>query len=144
MNTHKSIALITAFPPSTRSLNEYGLHLAKGFAAREDVSEVIVLADQLEEPAAELDLGPKIKVQRVWSFNKTRSQASLISAARAAKADSLIFNIQTASFGDREIPAAMGLMTPGLLRRMSYHVGVIAHNIIGGCLLYTSPSPRDA
>lgn len=132
MTTQYRIALISAFPPSTKSLNEYGLHLAKGFAAREDVSEVIVLADHLDEPAEELDLGQKVKVQRVWAFNKTRSQTSLISAARAARADSLIFNIQTASFGDREIPAATGLMTPGLLRRLGQHVGLIAHNIIGG------------
>ena len=52
------IALVSAFPPGRQTLNEYGLHLAKGFAEREDVSEVIILADRLEQSLPELDLGP--------------------------------------------------------------------------------------
>ena len=131
-STSKRIALVSAFPPAQQSLNEYGLHLAKGFAAREDVAEVIVLADKADGPIAELDLGPKIRVQRVWSFNRPLSQINLIRAARAAKADSVIFNVQTASFGDREIPAALGLMTPAALRLLGSHVGIIAHNLIAG------------
>ena len=134
-STPKRIALVSAFPPAQQSLNEYGLHLAKGFAARADVSEVIVFADTADTaggPIEELDLGPKVKVQRVWSFNKPMSQLRLIRAARAAKADSIIFNVQTASFGDREIPAATGLMVPAALRLMGSRVGIIAHNLIAG------------
>ena len=63
------IALVSAFPPGQKSLNEYGLHLAKGLADRSDVDEVVVLADVLDQPASELDLGPKVRVDRVWRFN---------------------------------------------------------------------------
>ena len=128
----KRITLVSAFPPGRQSLNEYGLHLAKGFAAHDEVAEVLVLADQLDGPGQELDMGPKIKVQRVWAFNKPFSQWRLFRAARAAKTDAVIFNLQTASFGDKEIPAATGLMVPAVLRLFGSHVGVIAHNLIAG------------
>jgi len=53
------LALVSAFPPGRQSLNEYGFHLANEMADRRDVSEVVVLADRLTEPAEELKLNPK-------------------------------------------------------------------------------------
>ena len=37
------IALVSAFPPGGKSLNEYGLHLARGLASHPDVAEVAVI-----------------------------------------------------------------------------------------------------
>ena len=73
------IALVTAFPPGKQTLNEYGLHLAKGLAERADVAEVIVLADVIPEAMPELDLGPKITVKRCWSFNSLLTLPKLTS-----------------------------------------------------------------
>jgi len=53
----KTIAIVTAFPPSAGSLNEYGLHLVNAFAARADIEKIIVIADKYEGGAQELDLG---------------------------------------------------------------------------------------
>ncbi len=130
--TARRIALVSAFPPGKLSLNEYGLHFAKELAARGDVSAVIVLADQLDEPLAELDLGPKVEVRRVWRFNAVGTLPRLLGALRAARADAVVFNLQTATFGDREVPAALGLMAPALARLIGVPSGIIAHNIIAG------------
>ena len=130
--TARRIALVSAFPPGKLSLNEYGLHFAKELAARDDVSAVIVLADKLDEPLAELDLGPKVEVRRVWRFNAGGTLPRLLGALRAARADAVIFNLQTATFGDREVPAALGLMAPALARLIGVPSGIIAHNIIAG------------
>ena len=126
------IALVSAFPPALQSLNEYGFHLAKGLAARDDVARVTVLADISDTHLRELDLGPKVQVRRVWRFNGLGTVPALLSALRALRPDGVLFNLQVASFGDREIPAALGLCAPALARVMGIPSGVIAHNIVEG------------
>ncbi len=128
----KTIALISAFPPSSKSLNEYGYHLALNFAKDARIGKVIVLADILDEELSEWDLGDKIEVQRVWRFNAVSNPISLLRALREVKPDLALFNLQTASFGDREVPAALGLMAPMLARYRGYQSGVIAHNMVSG------------
>ena len=126
------LALVSAFPPGMQSLNEYGLHLAKEFASRSDVSEVVVISDTTDAATAELDLGQKISVQRIWSFNDVKSAPKILSTLRRTKCDAVIWNLQTATFGDKEIPAALGLIAPAIARLMGIPSGVIAHNILQG------------
>lgn len=128
----RRIALVSAFPPGRQTLNEYGLHLARAFADRPDVAEVVVIADRLPAPCAELELGPKIRVRRTWSFNALASSAQILSALKSEKVDAAIFNLQMASFGDRELPAALGLLAPMAARLAGIPTGVIAHNLIIG------------
>ena len=132
LSSSRRIALVTAFPPSQLSLNEYGLHIAKELALRPDVDAVIVLADQSPAQLLELDLGPKVKVHRVWRFNAIGTLPRLMRELQAAHADAVIFNLQTATFGDREVPAALGLLAPALARLIGLPCGIIAHNIIAG------------
>lgn len=126
------LALVSAFPPGRQSLNEYGLHLAKEMAARTDVAEVVVLADKLTEAAPELALGPKVRVARCWEFNSLGAAPSILRTLKLEGVDAAIWNLQTASFGDREIPAALGLMAPAAARLLGTPSGVIAHNILQG------------
>lgn len=127
-----TVALVSAFPPNTGSLNEYGLHLARAFAENEDVKKVVIIADKGDTPFVELELGPKIEVRRVWRFNDPLSILHITSALRKARADVAVYNVQTATFGDRELPAALGLATPALTRFLGVPSGIIAHNIIEG------------
>lgn len=131
MTQHK-IALVSAFPPSQNSLNEYGYHLALSFAERPDVSEVIIIADQQSAPTPELDLGPKITVQRIWRFNSCNAALDIRKAVKAAKPSLTLFNLQMASFGDWELPAALGLFAPMLTRYSGHLTGIIAHNLFLG------------
>lgn len=126
------VALVSAFPPGQQSLNEYGLHLAREMSLNPNISEVIVIADKLDEPAPELDLGPKVRVLRVWSFNSLSAGFSIIKALRKEKVDASIWNLHAASFGDRELTAALGLMAPAFARRLASPCGVIAHNLVAG------------
>lgn len=128
----RRIALVSAFPPGRQTLNEYGLHLARAFADRPDVAEVVVIADRLPAPQAELALGPKIRLRRTWSFNALTSTPRILAALRAEKVDAALFNLQMASFGDREFPAALGLLAPMAARLAGIPTGVIAHNLILG------------
>lgn len=132
MSKRLKLALVSAFPPGRQSLNEYGYHLALNLAQRDDVEEVIVLADKLAQPVPELDLGPKITVRRVWSFNALTNLPAIVRNLRGLRPDGAVFNLHTASFGDRELTAALGLITPAVARWAGVPSGVIAHNIIAG------------
>lgn len=126
----KTLAIVTAFPPSAGSLNEYGFHLVNAFVAREDIEKVIVIADKYDDTTAELDLGPKVEVQRVWRFNNPFAGLHILRALKKCKAEGVLYNLQTASFGDSEIPAALGLLTPALSHKLSIPSGVIMHNLV--------------
>jgi glycosyltransferase involved in cell wall biosynthesis len=126
------IALVTAFPPGRASLNEYGMHLVRELAARDDIFKVTVLADTLDTTAPEMDLGPKVQVQRAWRFNALSTLPRLLNSLRRIRPDGVLFNVQTASFGDRELPAALGLTAPAAARLVGVPSGILAHNIIAG------------
>ena len=126
----KTIAIVTAFPPSAGSLNEYGFHLVNAFAARKDIEKIIVIADKYDGDTAELDLGPKVDVKRVWRFNSPFAGLHILKALKSSKAEGALYNLQTASFGDSEIPAALGLLTPALSQKLSMPSGVIMHNLV--------------
>ena len=126
----KTIAIVTAFPPSAGSLNEYGFHLVNAFAARDDIEKIIVIADKYKGDAPELDLGPKVDVRRVWTFNSPFAALHILAALKASGAENALYNLQTASFGDSEIPAALGLLTPAMSQKLSIPSGVIMHNLV--------------
>lgn len=126
----KTIAIVTAFPPSAGSLNEYGFHLVNAYIARPDIEKIIVIADKFEGDIPELDLGSKVEVQRVWNFNSPFAGLHILKALKASNADGALYNLQTASFGDSEIPAALGLLTPAISQKLIIPSGVIMHNLV--------------
>ena len=126
----KTIAIVTAFPPGAGSLNEYGFHLVNAFAARTDIEKIIVIADKYDGGLPELALSSKVEVQRVWKFNNPLAGLHILQALKASGVDGALYNLQTASFGDSEIPAALGLLTPAMSQKLSIPSGVIMHNLV--------------
>ena len=126
----KTLAIVTAFPPSAGSLNEYGFHLVNAFAARADIEKIIVIADKYDDTRPELDLGLKVEIRRVWRFNNPLAGLHILRALKKCKAEGALYNLQTASFGDSEIPAALGLLTPTISHKFSVPSGVIMHNLV--------------
>ena len=126
----KTVTIVTAFLPSTGSLNEYGLHLVNAFAARDDIQKVIVIADKYDVDAPELNLDSKIEVRRVWKFNNLFAALHILNALRVSGSENALYNLQTASFGDSEIPAVLGLLTPAISQKLSIPSGIIMHNLV--------------
>ncbi|GHF46502.1 glycosyltransferase involved in cell wall biosynthesis [Deinococcus metalli] len=124
------IAVVSAYPPGRRSLNEYGLHLSRVLAEKVEVSHVTVIADRLpaaQEAQAAVADAPNVR--RVWSFNDSLSAVKILWALRRARPDAVIFNLQMASFGDRRVPAALGLLTPMLARLGGLPTITLLHNL---------------
>lgn len=118
------LVLVTAYPPSQGSLNEYGFHLARVLADKPEVTRLTILADvlptQTDDPA---------HVRRVWRFNDPMNALHLQRALREVKPDAVLYNLQFATFGDRKVAAALGLLAPVLSRLRGVPTITLLHNI---------------
>ena len=102
------LAIVTAYPPSKVTLNEYAYHLVKQFRQQEEVTELVLLTDVREEEA-DLNFeenGCKVTVKQCWKFNSYTNVISIIRAVRETQPDAVLYNLQFMKFGDKKIPAA--------------------------------------
>ncbi len=120
------ICLVTAFPPSTQRLNEYGLHLAQHTREQQQVS-LTVLADRFEPRLPEVD---GYHVERCWGFNDIGTPFRILRAVRRLKPDVVWFNVVYSTFGDNPLAAFIGLCTPALLRLAGFRTHVTLHHLM--------------
>lgn len=126
------IAVVTAFPPSKVTLTEYGYHLVKHLALKDKVTEVVLITDRTEEKKT-IDFETnncKITVKECWSFNSYKNFFGIYNAVNKEKPDAVLFNLQFMKFGDKKIPAAMGLMLPMAFKIKKIPTIVLLHNIL--------------
>ncbi|KZE42906.1 hypothetical protein AVW09_08485 [Microbacterium sp. T32] len=121
------IGVVTAFPPGRNSLNEYGYHLVRHLSRLEEVSGVVVYTDETDagEPAP-LD---RVAFEPSWTFNDVRTVLRVARAVARTRPDAVILNLQFATFGDKRVPGALGLLLPALLRARGVPTLVILHNL---------------
>ena len=125
------LAVVTSFPPSKVTLNEYGYHLVKNFVQKEEVTELLLVTDKSEDPKQlDFENSNKVTVSECWSFNSYSNIISIIKTVVKEKPDSILFNLQFVKFGDKKIPAALGLLLPMILRLMGFKTMVLMHNIL--------------
>ena len=125
------IAVVTSFPPSKVTLNEYGYHLVKNFVNKNDITELLLLTDKTKAPKQlDFDNSDKVKVNECWSFNSYLSFFTILKTILKERPDAVLFNLQFLKFGSKKIPAAMGLMLPMLLRLIGISTIVLLHNIM--------------
>ncbi|UOB19064.1 glycosyltransferase [Abyssalbus ytuae] len=126
------LAIVTAFPPSKVTLNEYGYHLVRHFRLKEKVKEIILITDKTVEDK-NLDYtesGCKITVKQCWSFNSYKNFFSIYNIVKQTNPDAILFNLQFLKFGDKKIPAALGLMLPMVFKIKKIPTIVLLHNIL--------------
>lgn len=129
------IALVSTFPPSAGTLNEYAYHFVRFLRQKPDVSEVIVLADELPDgtPAPSDDTTPGLATLRriaCWRFDAWSNAWRILQAVRETRPDVVLFNIQFASFGGGKVPASLGLLAPALVKAAGFRCIVLLHNIM--------------
>ena len=120
-----NIALVTAFPPSRKALNEYGFHIAEQLRQSSGIN-LTILGDYLTEVAPEL---PGFRVIRCWGFDRSRNVATLLRTMRSIRPDVAWFNLGFASFGARALPAMLGLATPAVTRFAGCYTHITLHQL---------------
>jgi len=126
------LAIVTAYPPSKVTLNEYAFHLVKHFRQNETITEIVLLTDRTEG-AKELSFtedGCKITVKECWTFNSYANIINVTKAIHASQPDAVLFNLQFMKFGDKKIAAALGLMLPLVCKLKRIPNIVLLHNIL--------------
>ncbi|WP_340158155.1 glycosyltransferase [uncultured Maribacter sp.] len=126
------LAIVTAYPPSKVTLTEYGYHLVKHFRLQKEVTEIILITDKTK---GEKDLnfeekGCKVTVKECWNFNDYTNVFKVNKVIASIKPDAVLFNLQFLKFGDKKIPAALGLMLPLLCKMKGIPTISLMHNII--------------
>ena len=126
------LAIVTAYPPSKVTLTEYGYHLVKHFRLQKEVTEIILITDKTE---GEKDLsfeeeGCKITVQECWNFNDYTNILKINKVVSQTKPDAVLFNLQFLKFGDKKIPAALGLLLPLICKMKGIPTISLLHNIL--------------
>ena len=126
------LAIVTAYPPSKVTLVEYGYYLVKHFRLQERVTELILITDRTEAPK-ELDFeeeGCKITIEECWSFNSYKNILSVNKTLSKTKPDAVLFNLQFLKFGDKKVPAALGLLLPYVCKLKGIPTISLLHNIL--------------
>jgi glycosyltransferase involved in cell wall biosynthesis len=126
------LAIVTAYPPSKVTLNEYAYHLVKHFRQKEAITELVLLTDTTE---GEKDItfkenGCKITIKECWTFNSYTNIINVTRAINQVKPDAVLFNLQFMKFGDKKIAAALGLMLPLVCKLKNIPNIVLLHNIL--------------
>lgn len=126
------LAIVTAYPPSKVTLTEYGYHLVKHFRLQKDITEIILITDRTDGPK-DLNFegeGCKITVKECWNFNDYTNFFKINRAIASAKPDAVLYNLQFLKFGDKKIPAALGLMLPFISKLKGIPTISLLHNIL--------------
>ncbi len=126
------LAIVTAYPPSKVTLTEYGYHLVKHFRLQDQVTEIVLITDKTVEPK-DLNFeekGCKITVKEAWSFNSYRNIFKVNKAISQTKPDAVLFNLQFLKFGDKKVPAALGLLLPFICKMRGIPTISLLHNIL--------------
>jgi len=125
------LAIVSPYPPSKGTLNEYAFHLVQNLKLKSEIDEIIILTDTINEtyPEEEPHGNCKITIDPCWTFNSLFNFLKIRSAVKKHKADIVLFNIQFLSFGDSKIAGAVGLLTPVFTRIMGTPSVSLLHNI---------------
>ncbi len=128
------IAMVTTYPPSAGSLNEYAYHFISALRQKPEVERLTILSDVLPDGAEYppfVDEGVPTKIAGCWRFGAWDNALRIKSAIDSVKPDVVLFNIQFASFAGSRVPAALGLLAPALIRRLSsITTAVLLHNLM--------------
>ena len=122
------VGVVTTYPPSTKTLNEYGVHLVEALADKPEIERLTVLHDDCEVGPATVPAG--VAAVPAWRFDSWSSSLRIARAVRRERPDVVLYNLQFASFGDGRIPAALGLFSPLMLRLMGVPTVVLLHNLV--------------
>lgn len=121
------IGVVSAFPPSRNSLNEFGFHLVKHLTGQEEVADIVLYADETD--TARPPAPPGVIIRPCWRFNSVWNLFRIVRAVKYDKPDAVLLNLQFATFGDTRIAGGVGLLIPAALRMLRIPTVVILHNL---------------
>lgn len=129
-----SVAIVTPYPPSKSSLNEYGYHFIEALRTKDEVGCIYILTDELPEghhyPHIQGE-GATTVIVPCWRFGALNNAPRIQKTVTVLQPDVVLFNIQFASFASTRVAGALGLFAPLLVKkRLKIPTIVLLHNIM--------------
>ncbi len=126
------IALVSPYPPSKGTLNEYAFHLVQSLVKKDVVEKITILSDYLPEGLSydEMLVSDKMEIIPCWKFNSIKNPYTIAKAIKNSNSNLVFFNIQFLSFGDNKVAAALGLTLPIISKLIRVPSLVLIHNIL--------------
>ncbi|MFN8529674.1 MAG: glycosyltransferase [Anaerolineae bacterium] len=124
------IAIVSTYPPSKGSLNEYAYYFVEHLRQKPEVDEVILLVDELSDGESYPDAPPRVQILPAWRFGALDNAVRIRRAVQEVNPDAVLFNAQFATFADTRVAGAIGLTAPMLVKNAGYPVIVLLHNIM--------------
>lgn len=123
------VLCIGSLSPSKLGLNEY-LHLLLRHAQLYPEYTFVVFADVLIESTEELLTFNNVRIVRGWKYNSWFNIVKILRFVSSEKPDAVWFNVLLSTFGDRPIPAFLGLMSTFFANLIGYRVYVTLHHLV--------------
>lgn len=126
------IAVVSPYPPSKGTLNEYAFHLVEQFKKKSEIKEIHLITDILPngEHYSAGDRPFNVHLHPVWSFNDKNTVLKIRKSIKSINPDVVLYNLQFLSFGDNKIAATLGLLSPLISKLEGTPSIVLLHNII--------------
>jgi glycosyltransferase involved in cell wall biosynthesis len=122
-----TLAVVTSLSPSPTTLSEYGLHLLTSLGRKPGVRIVALVED---DPSLEYPQIPGVELLPAWRFDDPKNPVRIARAARRIGAEAILFNAHFTSFGSGKATAAIGLMSPLIVRLAGIPSVTLMHNLV--------------
>ncbi len=122
------IGVVTAYPPSDTTLNEYGFHLVRHLAVKPEVGSLVLMCDNSGGSPTEVPEG--VEIEPCWRYGTASNPLRVLLCALRTRPDVVLLNAHFTSFGASKVSSAAGLLTPALLRLAGIPNLVLLHNIV--------------
>ncbi len=126
------IAIVSPYPPSKGTLNEYAYHLVEQFKQKEEIQDIHLITDILPNDQSYSAEGRPhhVHIHPVWSFNEKNTVLKIRQSLKIIQPDVVLYNLQFLSFGDNKVAATLGLLSPLMSKWEGIPSMVLLHNII--------------
>lgn len=126
------IAIVSPYPPSKGTLNEYAFHLVEQFKRKSEIQEIHLITDLLPNDQSYPAEGRPhhVHIHPVWSFNDKNTALKIRQSVKSIQPDVVLYNLQFLSFGDDKVAATLGLLSPLMSKWEGVPSMVLLHNII--------------
>jgi glycosyltransferase involved in cell wall biosynthesis len=123
-----NLCIVSAFPPNTGNLAEWGYYLVKELVNNPAIKNVLVIANQ-NENAPKMEKHGKLTILRVWRNNDIFSLLKIPVYIAKYRPNVVHFNLHLMSWGKGRVVNFIGALMPRIVKLLGFHVGVTLHNI---------------
>jgi glycosyltransferase involved in cell wall biosynthesis len=121
------VALVSAHPPAHTMMSEYGKHLVKAFAGRDEIDQLVLMHHDVE---GKVEVPQGVTATSAWRFDSFATPVRIVRELRKSKPDVVVTNVQFRSFGRNRWTDLAGVASPLIGRLCGFPTITVLHDTI--------------